>query len=117
TVASEEAAAEALGVADRGLVMELGKAILARDPGAALRLVASAGERNVDMKHLGEVLLEHLRNLVVARVVPEPGALVEAPEPELRALVETARGAPEGLLPLLFDRAAKIVEAVSESPL
>ena len=116
-VASEQAAADALGVADRALVGELGRAVLARDPSAALSLVAKAAERNVDMKHLSQVFLEHLRNLVVARVVKEPHALIEASEHELQALVDAARAAPEGLLPLLFDRCAKLVDQVAESPL
>jgi DNA polymerase-3 subunit gamma/tau len=108
-VASEQAAADALGVADRGLVSELGRAILARDAAQALTLVAAACERNVDLKHLGQVLLEHLRNLVVARVVKEPSALIEASEMEIAELQAAARSAPDGLLPLVFDRATRLV--------
>ena len=111
----EQAVAEALGVADRGLVADLGRAILARDAAGALALVAAACERAYDLKHLAEVLLEHLRNLVVARVVADPGALIEASVAELEALVQTARSAPDGLLELLFDRFIQVVEQAKES--
>ena len=43
-MASEQAAASALGVADRGLVADLGRAILARDASRALTLLE--GQRN-----------------------------------------------------------------------
>ena len=116
-VASEQAAADALGVADRGLVSDLGRAVLARDTAGALGLIAAAVERNVDLKHLGEVFLEHLRNLLVARVVANPAPLIEASEVELAELQKSAKQAAEGLLPLLFDRASRVVEDVSRSPL
>jgi DNA polymerase-3 subunit gamma/tau len=116
-VCSEQAAAEALGVADRALVGDLGKAILERDRGRVLALVGAAVDRNVDTKHLSHVVLEHLRDLLVARVVKEPSALIDASENELASLVETARRAPDGLLPLLFDRFSRVVDDVAKSPL
>jgi len=116
-ICTETAAAEALGVADRSLVLDVGRAILAKDAAAALSLVGAASERNVDVKHLSHALLEHLRDLVVARVVKDPRPLVEASEGELAALVDTARAAPEGLLPLLFDRFSRAVEEIAKSPL
>ncbi len=119
-IASEQAAAEALGVADRSLLVELGEAILARDAGRALALLGAAGERSVDWKHLAHALLEHLRNLVVARVVTDGGALaqlVQAPDSELAALVKAAKATPAGLLEVLFDRFAKIADETAKSPL
>ncbi|MSP61497.1 MAG: DNA polymerase III subunit gamma/tau [Myxococcales bacterium] len=116
-VCSEQAAAEALGVADRSLIIDLGRAILARDGAGAMALVGAACDRSVDFKHLSHALLEHLRNLVVARVVPDPGALIEGSENELADLQATAKAAPAGLLELLFDRFARVTEEVARSPL
>lgn len=116
-VCSEQAAAEALGVADRGLVTELGQAVLARDGARALELVAAAVERNVDLKHLAQVFLEHLRDLVVCRVVPDPSSLVEVSEGALTELKQVAARAPNGLLPLLFDRTARLCDEVARSSL
>ena len=113
----EVLAAEALGVADRGLIADLGRAVLARDAAAALGLLGAACDRAYDMKHLAEVFLAHLRDLVVARIVPDPSPLIDAPASELAALQQTAKAAPNGLLELLFDRFAHVAENAAESPL
>jgi DNA polymerase-3 subunit gamma/tau len=116
-IGSEQAAADALGVADRSLIGDLGKAILARDPAAALALVGAAAERAVDWKQLAHALLEQLRNLVVARVVEDAAPLIEASATEIEDLKAQAKAAPAGLLELLFDRFAKVADEVTLSPL
>ncbi len=116
-LASEQAAAAALGVADRSLVRELGSAILARETPRALELVRAAADRAIDWKHFTHALLEHLRDLVVARTVPDPASLIEASESELGELLTMAKTAPAGRLELLFARFAKTAEEVLRSPL
>ena len=115
-VGSAKAAAEALGVADRSLVIDLGRAILARDGAGALALVGAACERSVDFRQLSHALLSHLRDLVIARVVSDPAPLIEASETELAELVATAAGVKAGLLELLIDRFAKVADDVTRSP-
>ena len=114
---TEQAAVEALGVADRALVADLGRAILAKDAPRALTLVGAACERSVDWKHLAHALLEHLRDLVVARVVADPSSLIEGSDNEVAELVKTASEVKQGLLEALFDRFARVAEDVSRSPL
>ncbi|HEX2573026.1 MAG TPA: DNA polymerase III subunit gamma/tau [Polyangia bacterium] len=114
---TETLAAEALGVADRGLIVQLGQAVLARDAAQALALVDGACARAYDVQHLAHALLEHLRNLVVARVVQDPAALIDAPTAELAALAKTAQATQAGLLEMLFDRLAKIAQEMTESML
>src|SRR4051812_5620132 len=53
---TEEQTAAVLGVADRGLILGLGRAILNREAGEALRLVAHAYERGFDLVQLARTL-------------------------------------------------------------
>ena len=55
--------AEVLGVADRRLLVELAGAVLERDAGTALRLLARAVDRGVDFGELGRSFLGFLRDL------------------------------------------------------
>ena len=116
-LASAEATAEALGVADRTLVSELAEAIVRRDPSRALALLDRACERSLDFKHLTHRLLEQLRDLVVVQTIRDPEALVEASESELGELRRVAALAGEGLLELVFHRLARLAEEVARSPL
>jgi DNA polymerase-3 subunit gamma/tau len=112
---TEQSTAEVLGVADRTLLDKLGNAVLAKDAGAALALVDAAFARGQDLAQLAHAILGHLRDLVVARAVDDPSALVDASPTELEALVKAARSVPAGVPELLFERFAKVAEEVSKS--
>jgi DNA polymerase-3 subunit gamma/tau len=114
---SERAAADALGVADRTLIASLAESLLARDAGRALALAGEACDRAVDVRYLAGALLEQLRNLVVARVVSDPSALIAAPDSELAEMVRAAKAAPAGLLELLFERLSRMIDEIARSPL
>ncbi len=112
---TEASTAQVLGVADRTLLDKLGAAILTKDAGAALALVDAAFARGQDLSQLAHALLGHLRDLVVARAVDDPSALVDASPTELEALVKSARSVPAGVPELLFERFAKVAEETSKS--
>jgi DNA polymerase-3 subunit gamma/tau len=112
---TETATAAVLGVADRTLLDKLGAAILTKDASAALALVDAAFARGQDLAQLAHALLGHLRDLVVARAVDDPSALVDASPTELEALVKSARSVPAGVPELLFERFAKVAEETSKS--
>ena len=94
-----EVTADVLGIADRQLLVGLATAALDRDPGNALRLIARAADRGVDLGQLGRSFLGFLRDLeVIASVKPAPGVeladLIDATPEEIdeaRALAERAR--------------------------
>ncbi len=113
---SEEQAAAVLGVADRGLILGLGRAILARDAGTALGLVAHAYERGFDLVQLARTLLSHLRDLVVVSVVKEPLPLLDVTAGELDELHAQAALA-KGRVELLFDRMVRVAEDTSRAAL
>jgi DNA polymerase-3 subunit gamma/tau len=101
---------EVLGIADRALLTDLARAVLARDAATALRLLASATDRGLDLGQLSRSFLELLRDIEVVARVSDAADLVEATADEwseLRALATTAAGR---LAPVLFDRWARAVD-------
>jgi DNA polymerase III subunit gamma/tau len=117
-----EVTADVLGVADRRLLVDLAAAALDRDPASALRLIARAVDRGVDLGELGRAFLGFLRDLEVVAAVQggasglELGDLVDGtPEEIEEARALTTRAAP-GLVTILFDRWARAVDEASRLP-
>jgi DNA polymerase-3 subunit gamma/tau len=91
----EEEVAEALGVVDRGTLLGLGRALLARDARACLAGIEQVFARGYDIRQFAGALLTLLRDLAVAKVAPE-SAFFDRPEhevQEMRAMVETHEAA------------------------
>src|SRR5215471_16806914 len=110
--------ADVLGVADRRLLVDLAGAVLERDAGQTLRLLARAADRGVDLAQLARAFLSFLRDLEVALRVPDARALadlVDATPEELEETRALAGRAVPGLLPVLFDRWARAVDEASRS--
>ena len=104
-----------LGVADRALLDELGRAVARQGRGAARSaLVDAAFARGYDLAQLAHAFLGHLRDLVVAGAVEDPSALIDASPRSWRRCVAAAQSVPAGLPELLFDRFAKVAEEVVE---
>jgi DNA polymerase-3 subunit gamma/tau len=118
-----EVTADVLGIADRRLLVELAAAAIDRDAGAALRLVARAADRGVDVGELGRSFLAFLRDLeVIARVKDarggaELGDLIDATPEEIEEARALAERAAPGLFPVLFDRWARAVDEASRLPM
>jgi DNA polymerase-3 subunit gamma/tau len=116
--------AEVLGVADRRVLVELSAAVLARDPGAALRILARAADVGIDLGQLARAFLGFLRDLEIVARVADPADLVDATPDELeesRALAKKAAasvGGGNGLFGVLFDRWSRAIDesARSQSP-
>ena len=118
---TREIVSEVLGVADRSQLFVLARAVLGRDPASALRALAAAAEKGLDLAQLSRAFLELLRDIEVVARVPEPGELVEATADELAELKELAAlarggdGAGADLLGVLFDRWARAVDESARS--
>ena len=70
-----------LGSVPRESLRELVAALLAQDAARALRAVAAVQDRGADLRQFCSTLLEHLRNVLVAKLVPNNDDLIElAPE-------------------------------------
>jgi DNA polymerase-3 subunit gamma/tau len=116
-----EVTADVLGIADRQLLVGLATAVLDRDPGNALRLIARAADRGVDLGQLGRAFLGFLRDLeVIASVKPAPGVeladLIDATPEEIDEARGLAERAGAGLGTVLFDRWARAVDEASQLP-
>jgi DNA polymerase-3 subunit gamma/tau len=121
---TREIVAEVLGVADRRVLVDLAGAVLARDPAAALRILARSADVGVDLGQLARAFLGFLRDLEVVGRVADAADLVDATPEELeeartlaRKAIAAAAGA-AGLLGVLFDRWARAIDeaARSQSP-
>ena len=112
---SSELVSEVLGVADRRVFFDLSHALLARDAGAALEVVARLFDGGLDLSQFTQAFLAHLRDLTVVRTCKDPAELVEATEAELLDLRAQAKGEGGELLPQHFDRFARAAEEIARS--
>ncbi len=85
--------ARVLGVASHKVLYELCSALLGGDAARCLSIVAELANQGYDIAHVARDLLSLLRNLVVAKVVKEPVALLDLPDEEARDVQQLAAGA------------------------
>jgi DNA polymerase-3 subunit gamma/tau len=76
TVADDDVSA-ALGVADRAQLYAIAEAVLDRQPRKALALLDTLYGAGQDLRRFSRELLEHFRNLAVARMLPEEPLLAD----------------------------------------
>lgn len=82
---------EILGLAERRMLFEISKAVIAGEAKRCLELVSQAVEQGRDLTRLSKDLVEHFRNLIVARLCGEPsategGPLLDLPDQEITDL-------------------------------
>ncbi len=94
-----------LGAVPQELVQELARAIMAQDSPAALASLANLLDRGHDLRAFCAEVVEHIRNILVAAVVPgttELRSLIETSEEDLNQLSMNAKAlTPEQLQELL----------------
>ncbi len=100
------------GLADRTLIEELAKHILAQDLGASLKLLNQAFEQGVDLVYLAEDLVEFFRNLLAVKA----SGTLELPEAELMVLRNLSLEVELEHLLLLFHLFLRGLENVRRSP-
>jgi DNA polymerase III subunit gamma/tau len=105
-----------LGVADRRLLQGLHEAVLAREPARALRLLAEAIDRGIDLVQLSRSFLGYIHDAEVVNLVDQAGDLVDATPEEIAELRGLAAKMPRGLATTLFDRWARAVDEAGKSP-
>jgi DNA polymerase-3 subunit gamma/tau len=81
TVRDEDVVA-ALGLADRKMLYAVADALVERNPVRALELLNELHLYGQDMRRFARELLEHFRNLSVARVLPAADLLPDLPDEE-----------------------------------
>jgi len=108
-----EDVARVLGVASRGALVELGRALVQGDAQACLDVVRDVAEQGLDIVQLSRDLLAILRHLVVARIAKNPGELIDLPDEERAEIEAIARTAQESDLLRLHSGFSKGFDEVS----
>jgi DNA polymerase-3 subunit gamma/tau len=112
---TRERIAEVLGVADRTLLFQLAGSVLDHDVASALRGLAEAVERGVDLVQLSRSFLGLLHDLEIVSLVPDAAQLIDATAEEIAEAKKLAQKAPRGLVTALFERWARAVEDAARS--
>ena len=87
-----------LGSVSHQSLRELVTAIVEQDPARALRAVAAVQDRGSDLRQFCSELMEHIRNVLVAKMVPGADDLIElAPEELAETKADAARLAVENV--------------------
>ena len=109
----DAAVAEALGAVDAAAVSRICAALVRRDGAAVLAEVGALHERGLEVRRVGEELVRHLRNVIIARLVPD--APIDLPDAELAEVRAQAAGADPAQLTRLFDLCQKALVEVKTS--
>jgi len=112
---TRERVAEVLGVADRTLLFHLAGAVLGREVATALRALADAVDRGVDLVQLARGFLGLLHDLEIAALVPDAADLIDATPEEIAQARKLTEKTPRGLVTSLFERWARAVEDAARS--
>ena len=82
----DEAVAQAIGVINRQIMMEIGQALLSKDAGACLRAVDALFYFAYDLRQFTQELSAFLRDMMVVRICQDTEGIVDLTEEELAAL-------------------------------
>jgi DNA polymerase-3 subunit gamma/tau len=107
------AARAMLGAADRGLVITVSDAVLARDPAACLGHLEALHEHGYDAQRFCRDLLEHVRHLAVFRTTGARDLLGALPEGEVDAIVRQSALATSEELQRIFHMLLEADEALA----
>ncbi len=81
-----------LGAVPRELLRGVLEAVLARDAAGALKALAAVQDHGCDVRQFCGELMEHVRNLLVAKIVPDAGDLIElGPDEQAEIKADAAR--------------------------
>jgi len=79
---------EVLGVIDRQLLYDVSDAIAKRDAGTCLEILDGVEQHGHDLREFSRELLQHFRNLIVARIAKNPEKLLDLPKHEVDELIK-----------------------------
>ena len=113
---SEEDVLDVLGLVSRQAVAELGTALLQADLGRALELLAALQDQGVDIKRLGNDLLQWLRELLLCKLGLKTATMLALPADELAALQQLATPYSQEQLSALFNLLMDALEQPGQQP-
>src|SRR2546425_202849 len=93
-----------LGAVPHELLRGVLEAVLARDAAGALKALAAVQDHGCDVRQFCGELMEHVRNLLVAKIVPDAGDLIElGPDEQAEIKADAARLTVEHIPEQLLD--------------
>jgi DNA polymerase-3 subunit gamma/tau len=105
-----------LGSVAQEALIKFSAGLLSRDTAGLLTQVDTLLEQGQDMRQFLAGVVEHLRNLLVAKIASAPAQVIELPASDIEAIKQQAAGAvPEQLL-MLFDSLSKTLDDLRWSP-
>ena len=112
---SDDEMVEILGIIDRNLLYETSLSVIERNPRRCLDIIEDTYNYGYDIKEFYKDLLEHFRNLIVAKVAECPSKLIDLPEADIEKLI--GQGASTGVdeMERLFRILATSEEEITKS--
>jgi DNA polymerase III subunit gamma/tau len=107
--------ADLLGIMDRQVLLDLSANILAGQPGKTLEIFDKLSQLAWDVKQFYGDLMEHFRNLIVAKISDNPKTMINASADELEQMVTQAKGQTTETLENLFGILVESEEEITRS--
>jgi DNA polymerase-3 subunit gamma/tau len=89
---------------------------LKKDMAALLKQLDGLLEEGQDMRQFLSGVVEHVRNLLVAKIAKDPGQIMELPAADIEAIQKQATGTDGESLLMLFDSLSKTLDDMRWSP-
>ena len=105
-----------LGSVAQASLLKFTSELLSRDAAGLLKQVDALLEQGQDMRQFLAGVVEHVRNLLVAKIAIEPGQIIELPAADIEAIKQQAGGAETESLLMLFDTLSRTLEDMRWSP-
>ncbi|MHB8846098.1 MAG: DNA polymerase III subunit gamma/tau [Nitrospirota bacterium] len=105
-----------LGTIAQETLRSFADGLLSRDAAGLLRQVDSLLEQGQDMRQLLAGVVEHIRNLIIARIAKDPAQTIELAAADLDSLRQQAAGADAERLIMLFDSLSRTLDEMRWSP-
>ncbi|OGW34407.1 MAG: DNA polymerase III, subunit gamma and tau [Nitrospirae bacterium GWD2_57_9] len=105
-----------LGSVAQQALIRFAAGLLARDSAGLLKQIDLLLEQGQDMRQFLAGIVEHVRNLLAAKISSDPAKIVELPAADIEALKQQAAGVSNEYLLMLFDSLSKTLDDMRWSP-
>jgi DNA polymerase-3 subunit gamma/tau len=105
-----------LGTVSQNVLRRFADRLLERDAAGLVTMIDELLEQGQDQRQLLAGVVEHLRNLVVAKTTKEPARIIELAEQDLAAVQQQAAAVELERLLMLFDSLARTQDELRWSP-
>jgi DNA polymerase III subunit gamma/tau len=105
-----------LGAVPQAALLQFATGLLGRDAAGLIRHIETLLEQGQDMRQFLAGVVEHVRNLLVAKVAADPDQIIELSVADIEAIKRQATGADAERLLTLFDSLSKTLDDMRWSP-